>query len=247
MLDEIDYLQVYRGDNYAINNQISIYQPTLDEICNYGERKYFNMVHTLTSVGADMKWQLDDMGIDYTKVSDFELFSNILVRFFNVDDTCILFGDTIDFRLFEVVFKPDIDEFVMYDAKNDILIDRFIYQLIVEFLRKMHGLKRNDEMPGNEATRQVLILDAKDEYEMNKNKPYSSKLLPLISSMVNSPGFKHNETDVFSMKICPFLDSVKRIQKIKNADLLLQSGYSGFGINLKELDKKEIDWIGELS
>ena len=42
------------------------------------------------------------------------------------------------------------------------------------------------------------------------------------------------------------MDSVKRITKIKNSDLLLQSGYSGFGINLKNLDKKQLDWLGEL-
>ena len=42
------------------------------------------------------------------------------------------------------------------------------------------------------------------------------------------------------------MDSVKRITKIKNANLLLQSGYSGFGINLKDVDKKQLNWLGEL-
>lgn len=48
------------------------------------------------------------------------------------------------------------------------------------------------------------------------------------------------------MKINAFMDSVKRIGKIKNAQLLLQSGYSGFGVNLKEIDNKQLDWLGEL-
>ena len=48
------------------------------------------------------------------------------------------------------------------------------------------------------------------------------------------------------MKINAFMDSVKRIGKIKNADLLLQSGYSGFGVNLKDIEKKQLDWLGEL-
>ena len=42
------------------------------------------------------------------------------------------------------------------------------------------------------------------------------------------------------------MDSVKRIGKIKNAQLLLQSGYSGFGISFDDIDKKQIDWLGEL-
>ena len=48
------------------------------------------------------------------------------------------------------------------------------------------------------------------------------------------------------MKIYAFMDSVARIGKIKNAELLLQSGYSGFGIDLKKLNKEETNWLGEL-
>ena len=44
------------------------------------------------------------------------------------------------------------------------------------------------------------------------------------------------------------MDSVKRINKIRNSTLLLQSGYSGFGINLKELkNKDELNYMGELN
>ena len=59
-------------------------------------------------------------------------------------------------------------------------------------------------------------------------------------------GFKYNHEQVWNMKINAFMDSVKRIGKIKNAQLLLQSGYSGFGISFDDIDKKQIDWLGEL-
>ena len=49
------------------------------------------------------------------------------------------------------------------------------------------------------------------------------------------------------MKINAFMDSLKRIQGINNAKLLLQSAYSGFGINMKDIDKKQLDWLGELT
>ena len=64
--------------------------------------------------------------------------------------------------------------------------------------------------------------------------------------MINCPGFKYNHSEVWNMKINAFLDSVKRITKIQNAELLLQSGYSGFGINLKEIPNKQLDWLGDL-
>ena len=82
---------------------------------------------------------------------------------------------------------------------------------------------------------------------MQKKNWNQIKIKDLISAMVNSEGFKYNHSQVWDMKINAFMDSVKRISKIKNANLILQSGYSGFGVNLKEIDKKQINWMGELS
>ena len=64
--------------------------------------------------------------------------------------------------------------------------------------------------------------------------------------MVNSCGFKRNEATVFDMKIYAFMDSVERTKKIKTADILMQSGYSGFGIDIKKIDKNTLNWLGKL-
>lgn len=249
-MNNIDELKIYQGKDYYINDHIIIHQPTLNDICAYGEKEYYNMIHTLCAVGADMKWQLDDIGIDYTQISDFELFSTVLCKGFEKETTKILFGNLIDFSKMELMFHSGLQENVLVqflDDKNIIQIDRYIYSSIVNILRKMHRMKRNNELPGNETTRQILIEDARDEYEENKNKPNKSYLLSLISAMVNSEGFGRDDTTVFNMKIYAFMDSVARIGKIKNAELLLQSGYSGFGIDLKKVNKEETNWLGELN
>ena len=75
-----DELKAYRGLPFDFTDGISIRQPTLGEICDYGEREYYQMVYTLTSVGADLKWQLDFAGIDYTKIDDYTLFYSILSK-----------------------------------------------------------------------------------------------------------------------------------------------------------------------
>lgn len=116
----------------------------------------------------------------------------------------------------------------------------------MDYLRKVHGVYKDEKIPANNTTKMILIEDAREEFEQNKNKEHHSQLVNLISSMVNSEGFKYNHSQVWDMKINAFMDSVKRISKIKNAELLLQSGYSGFGINLKEIDEKQLDWLGEL-
>lgn len=275
MLD--NELLIYKGKDYVISDRLIVHQPTLEQISEYGENKYFSMIHTLTSVGADLKWQLEDFGIDYTKISDFELFYSLLIKGLTQEQTSIIFGD-LDFSKFEVYVNNLNDEiclaqevFIEEEVKKynkfittfmklfhikpkvikksetvTIIIDEYTYLLIVEFLRKVHGLKRNNQIPANESTRQILIDDDREEYERNKGKEVKSQLLNLISTMVNSEGFKYNNNTVWDMKIGAFINSVKRISKIKSATMLLQSAYSGNGIDLKSIDKKQLDWLGEL-
>lgn len=241
-----DELLIYRGRDIFIKDGIIIHQPTLDEICDYGERKYWSMVYTLTSVGADMKFQLHDIGIDYTEISDFELFYSLLSRSFDQSKTSIIFGD-LNLSGFQLLQNEATGDLVMCDPDNGIQIDEYTYLLIADVLRKIHGLTRNSQVPANQSTKQILIDDAREEYERNKNTEYHSQLKNLISAMVNCEGFKYNHSEVWNMKISAFMDSVRRISKMKNADLLLQSGYSGFGINLKDISEKQLDWLGDLN
>lgn len=242
-----DELKVYRGDDFVISDYITIHQPTLDEIERYGERDYYSMVYQLTSTPQSMKWQLWDMGVDYTEITPFELFYRILYCLYSQEKTSILFGD-LDFTLFEPWQRNDDNSILLYQIVNgkEIIIDESIYNSIMDYLRQVHDINKDEKMPANNSTKMILIEDDRDEYLRNKNKPYHSQLKNLISSMVNCEGFKYNHSQVWDMKINAFMDSVKRISKIKNANLLLQSGYSGFGVNLKEIDKKQLDWLGEL-
>ena len=71
---EVDELRIYRGRDIPINEKIVVSQPNLGSVEEFGEKRYFNAVFTLSSVGADLKWQLWSIGIDYTKIEDYELF-----------------------------------------------------------------------------------------------------------------------------------------------------------------------------
>ena len=75
---DVDDLKIYRGSDIRINDKIIITQPTIDQIIEFGEKRYFYAVHTLTGVGADFKWQLlDYFNKDYTEIEDFELFNKL--------------------------------------------------------------------------------------------------------------------------------------------------------------------------
>ena len=242
-----DELKIYRGEDFVVSDHIVIHQPTLSEICDYGERNYYNMIYQLTSTPQSMKSQLWDIGIDYTEITPYQLFYNFLYKIYPQEQTSILFGD-LDLTNFQVMQRKDDKSIALcqYIDNDLVIIDEFTYNMIVDYLRAVHNIEKDERMPANESTKMILIEDDRDAIEINQRKEYHSQLKNLISSMINCEGFKYNHSQVWDMKINAFMDSVKRITKIKNANLLLQSGYSGFGINLKDVDKKQLNWLGEL-
>ncbi len=244
---ENDELKIYRGQDFTVSENIVIHQPTLDEICNYGEQDYYSMIYQLTATPQSMKAQLWDMGVDYTTITAFELFYSLLYKLYPQEKTSILFRD-LDFTRFQVMqHKDDKTIFLCQVIDNQmVVIDESAYNMIMDYLRQVHMILKDEKTPANESTKMILIDDAREEIERSKTKKYHSQLKNMVSAMINSEGFKYNHTEVWNMKINAFMDSVRRIAKIKNANLLLQSGYSGFGINLKQISNKQLDWLGEL-
>lgn len=241
---ELDKLQLYFGSNYVINNKITVYQPTIGDIVDFGEEKYFSVAQTLTAIPSDMKSVLWDIGVDYEEISDFELFimlSNNLTK----EDTKLLLGD-IDLSNFKQYIKKDNDEMVLYDEINDIVIDRNIYMLIVDFIRKIHGFKVKIERSANKFTKKILIEEDRSNREIARNKEFKSILQPLISSMINSGGFKYKLKELKNVGICEFMDSVNRISVIKQYESLMQGIYTG-NVDQTKLKKSELNWMRELN
>ena len=240
-LFEIDQLQLYFGDPYVINNNITIFQPTVGEIMKYGEKKYYSVVHTLTAISSDMKSQLDDIGLDYEQVEDFQLFM-MLAPTLPQESTSILFGN-IDFTKLKIYENPENGLPMLANKETGLKIDTLIYERIVNYLRKVHGLKKKVEHAANRRTKMVLIEEDRRNIELNKNKPYKSFLTPLVSSVKVRMGYTKDY--VRDMGIVEFMDDVQRLQIINNADALLHGMYSGM-IDTKKINKNEINWMREL-
>ena len=293
-----DELKIYRGEDFVVSKHIVLHQATLNEICDYGERDYYSMIYNFTATPQSLKVQLWDIGIDYTEITPYQLFYQLLYKMYSQEKTSIIFGD-LDFSKFQLMQRKDDESIFLYqevpvgdiyNAKHElvyhfsnlldasrfvgcevdelieelsksnryndfifdniqfepVIIDEYTNNMIVDYICKSHFIERDFKIPMTKSAKMILIEDAREEMEANKNKEYHSTLKNLVSAMINSEGFKYNHSQVWDMKINAFMDSVKRIGKIKNAQLLLQSGYSGFGVNLKEINNKQLDWLGEL-
>ena len=273
---ECDELKIYRGEDIRITPKIVVTQPTLDQIEKFGEKRYFNAVHTLTAVGADLKWQLWDYDkTDYTQIKDYDLFIKLIYRLvsskknihreltnnpdkyekelssMSQDDLNEMLINPLELILKDIDFDDFIlcqskknEQIILYDVQRDIVIDRAVYHQIVDVVRKIHGLQRNNQMPANERTKMDLIDDARDEAMAAANRPYKSVLKPLISALTVKCGMCGDDR-IWNMNISMFFDNLKRASRIQDAQFLLQGAYSGFA-SLKGIDKARLDWTCDI-
>lgn len=238
----LDLLKMYFGDDYVVNEKIIIRQPTIGEIVDYGEQDYFSMAHLISSISSDFKPELSDMKLDYEKISDIEMLY-IATRHLTVDKTRILFKE-LDFTRLKMFEQPN-STLLLYDADRDVRIDFHIYAKMMQYVTKLHGIKKKPEFAANHGTKEFLIDLDRQKKKRQAKKPFESILLPLISAMVCSAGFKYTKNEVRNMNMFEFFDAVQRIGVIQSSQALLQGGYSGMA-DLSKVPKESFNWCRDI-
>lgn len=239
---EVDELLLYFGDPYVVNDYVTITLPKIGELVKYGERQYYSMLSTITAIPSDMKSQLWDTGIDWTQITDFQLFM-MLVSTLPKDKTYILFGD-LDFQAMRPFENKQNDTVVLYNPDTGAVIDELAYGKISSYLCSAHNITKKVEKAANEFTKKFMIDEDRQKLAYNAKQPYKSFLRPLISAVKCRQGYTLDY--VKNMGIVEFFDDLSRLQIIVNADALLQGSYSGM-IDTSKIPKKNFDWCREIT
>lgn len=262
---DFDELKMYFGEDYWVTDKICIHMPTVGDILKFGDTKFYSMLNLFCSNPTSLRLQLWKMGIDWNTISDFDLFSQFIIKKLRLEDTFLLFGD-LNFSWFEYIHdnKKDCDLLVYLPRDNDdnilpinyeeaTIIDELVYIKIIKYLCTVFNLSFKVEHAKNKATKEAMIWE--DEMNLNvenskkKDREYAkSYLLPLVSSMVNHPGFKYKTDELKDIGIFQFMDSVKRLQTYENATALIKGMYSGFiDISKDKNLQKQTNWLKDLN
>lgn len=188
-----------------------------------------------------MKSQLWDMKIDWMEIEPFDLFM-MLSRTMTPDKTGIIFGD-LDFSKMRPYPNKVTGEIVLANKETGIIIDQLIYLRIMNYLRKLHNITPKPEKAKSKRAKEAMIEEDRMKREYNKDKPFRSYLLPLISAVKVKQGY--TKAYIRNMGLFEFFDDLARLQIIDQADHLLQGAYSGM-CDLSKVDKKEFNWLREL-
>lgn len=248
---QFDELKMYYGLDYQVNENITIHIPTIGEIIEFGEQRIYSSIAPFVGNPTSYRLQLWDMGVDWNKISDFELFI-MLVQGLNIEDTCLVFGET-DFSKLKPYIKEntgDTKELVLYDPEQQLSIDEETYMHIREYVRLVFNQNPKVEKAKGKATKEAII----DEERMNlalekkngKKNVGKSIYLPLISALLNHPGFKYKKDELKEVNLVEFMDSVQRLQLYESTRALMSGMYSGMLDTSKMNLNKELNWLRDL-
>ena len=240
-LINVDALKLYFGDPYVVNQYITIYQPTIGDIIEYGEKEYYSMIQTITAIPSDMKSSLFDMGLDWTQVEDFQLFM-MLSQSLSQKQTEIILGD-IDLQRMKPVENLQNGEVILRDSVTGAIIDELAYKTMSAYLCKLHNFTKKVEKAGNQFTKQILIDEDRQKREYAIKQPYKSFLMPLISSVKVRQSYTKDY--IRNMGLNEFFDDVNRLQIITNTDALLSGAYSGM-MDTSKIKKSQFNWMREI-
>ena len=224
---------------YPVNDSISIVIPTVGQIIE-DESAYYGLITTITATPSDFMVQLDDIGVDFAKITSFELFL-MLFNELKKADTSLVFGD-LDLTKFETAINQQNGKVVLIDQENNIVIDRAIHDQICRVLRKINHLEKNDRKPANEEAKKYMIERARIKQRRAARRPYKSQLEDLIVAMVNTEQYKYGYKGTLDLTIYQFNASVYQIVKKVNYDNTMFGCYMGT-VNAKELNQDQLNWL----
>ena len=221
------------------NKKINIIIPTVGDILDH-EDDYYNLVSILTAMPVDLMVQLDDVGIDFTAINDYELFLR-LFPIIKQQDTSLVFGD-LDLSQFNLAVSEEKNSLVLLDTKTEIEIDRAVHSEIASVLRKIHHLEKNRKKPANQDAKDYMLERAREKLKRRRNRVEDSQLESLIVAMVNTEQYKYDFESTRGLSIYQFNESVRQIIKKVDYDNRMFGVYSGT-ISTKDLNKDDLNWL----
>lgn len=245
-----DKLRMYFGEDYTING-ITISIPTIGDILNIGESKFYQAISPFLSNSTSIRVLLYDVfKKDWNKTKDIEVFYILYQLLEDKEPLKLLFKD-FSFDGFELiqarknVDDPEYNHLALFNKNKNTIIYDDEYMEIAEYIREIMNIHPKVEKAKGKTTKHWILQEDRIKTQQEKGKRNESTLFPLVSSCANHPGFKYKLEELKQVNICQFMDSVNRIQKYEQGVAAMSGIYSGF-VSAKDIPQDLINFMGDL-
>ena len=241
-------LQLYFGDDYVVNDKITIHQPSIQDYITYGEENIQSVIYPFISNPTKCRLQLWNNGIDWNDITNQQLFS-ILIKSIDLEYSKLMFGD-IDFHGFSFFTeeKDGKESVILYNPIQDIKIDEPTRIKMCKYIQYMfHAFPPEEEFTSSKTLKRDLI--NRDKQNLLAMKRDSSLKPPSLLSMIyfylNHPGSKYKKNELRNVGIVEFYDSVQRLQIYESTHAVINGSYSGF-VDTSKIPKNEFNFMRDL-
>lgn len=244
-------LKMYFGEDYVISEKITIHQPSIqDFIDSNNESDIYRVITPFVSNTTAYRLQLWDMGIDWNKISNLELFS-ILIKSIDFNFSKLIFGD-IDFSTFNLYQKQTNGGTILtlYSQELDLEIDEDIRNKMCKYIQFMfNSFPPEEEFTSSKTLKQDLInkdrqklIQKKKEASENKNQ---QSLLSMIAFYLNHPGCNYKKNELREVGYFEFIYNIQRLQIYESTRALFGGLYSGM-CDLSKVNPNEFNFMRDV-
>jgi len=251
---EFDRLRMYFNEPYVIDVEdaegiITVYPPTIGDVIEFGEKKFFQSLRVFTTNTTENRLMLWDIGIDWNEFSDFNLFC-LMIGLMDEDIWNLFFHDVDleDFQQYSKKVDEDHSCTVLYNPVDGVEINEMVYFHLSQYFRAMFNIYPEEKLTDSGVLKGWYIdkdrRDLKLKQEIKKDDE-SFSMLPAISAYVNHPGTKYKTKELKEVGICEFYDSVQRLQIYESATACLKGMFSGM-VDAKKIKPEEYNFMREI-
>lgn len=231
----IDYL-LFSGKDIELKCGLTLKQYDINYIneAGIGYDRYEFIVWALTRYPYEFKFDLEDSGVDYNKLDEYDIFLMLIKKREVVDVfECLefLFGET--FKIIDGYFT----------TKNGARIDRDSIKEIKNILSKsMFFKKPKERKPANEEAKELI----KKQIRRQKAKRVEYDIYSIMYALVLSPNCSETFKSMVNRTPHQIYASYFSVQKQKDFDNTMSGVYSGV-IKSKDVEYNKINWINKIS
>lgn len=249
-IEKLDFnpLRVYFGDDYVVNDRITIHQPSIQDFIDAdNESDIYHVIAPFTANTTGYRVQLWDMGIDWNKISNLELFS-ILIKTIDFKYSQLIFGN-INFSTFNLYEKQNGNEKVLtlYSPEMDLEIDEEIMNKMCKYIQFMFSsYPPEEEFTSSKTLKQELINNDKQKLLLRKKEGDGGQsLLSMIAFYLNHPGCKYKKNELREVGYFEFMYNIQRLQIYESTRAIYGGLYSGM-CDLSKVDPKEFNFMRDV-
>lgn len=241
-------IAVYFGEDYQVTDRIKIRQPTVQDFIDYKEDDIYSVIAPFTVNPTSFRLQLWDMGVDWNKISTYELCGN-LMKSINPEFSHLIFYD-LDLTSFDLYKKTlENGEVVpmLFSKKLMMEIDENTLEKMRSYIQFMfNATPKEEEFCSSKQLKLDLINKDRQELiaKQMENKPENS-MLSKISFCLNHPGFKYKKSELRNVGMVEFFDSIQRLNLYEATRALMTGSYSGF-VDTSKINKEEFNFMRDL-